>query len=178
LPKGLKVAKKELRARLREIERGKESGGNALGRKDREKLEAVLKELDEIIRPIPPSMFTADQLAVLQVAEADRTNEEIRKRLVPTRVLEGCGPADSQLRHGKSILSEPENPGVLHFFLTPRTIRTLCSIRFLQSRKRRGRDTEADRDRTAARIRVSGMAARQTAGVLESHGCQEARFIS
>jgi hypothetical protein len=51
----LEVAKKELRARLREIEEEeRESGGNALGRKDREKLEAVLKELDEIIRPIPP----------------------------------------------------------------------------------------------------------------------------
>ena len=51
----LEVAKKELRDRLRELEEEERgSGGDAVGRKDREKLEAVLKELDKIIRPIPP----------------------------------------------------------------------------------------------------------------------------
>jgi len=70
---------------------------------------------------------------------------------------------------GKAFSANPRNPGGPALLPDPeddpgRSAR----IRFLQSRKRRGRDTEADRDRTAARIRVSGMAARQTAGVLES----------
>jgi hypothetical protein len=43
-------AKKEIRDRLREIEQG---GGTA-GSVDKEKLEAVLRGLDEVIRPIPP----------------------------------------------------------------------------------------------------------------------------
>jgi len=43
-------AKKEIRDRLREIEEGGGTGGNA----DKEKLEAVLRELDEVIKPIPP----------------------------------------------------------------------------------------------------------------------------
>ena len=42
--------KKEIRDRLREIEEGGGTGGNV----DKEKLEAVLKDLDDVIRPIPP----------------------------------------------------------------------------------------------------------------------------
>ena len=48
-------AKRELRDRLRELEEEERvSGGNNVGSKEKEKLEAVLRELDEIIRPIPP----------------------------------------------------------------------------------------------------------------------------
>jgi predicted phage gp36 major capsid-like protein len=51
----LEVAKKEIRDRLREIEEEeRESGGDAVGSKEREKLEAVLRALDELIHPIPP----------------------------------------------------------------------------------------------------------------------------
>jgi hypothetical protein len=51
----IEVAKKEIRDRLRELEEEeRESGESAVGSKDREKLEAVLRELYEIIHPIPP----------------------------------------------------------------------------------------------------------------------------
>ena len=43
-------AKQEIRDRLQEIQEGGGPGGNV----DKQKLETVLKELDEVIRPIPP----------------------------------------------------------------------------------------------------------------------------
>jgi predicted phage gp36 major capsid-like protein len=49
------AAKKELRDRLRELEEElRVSGGNTEGSKEREKLEVILEELDELLRPVPP----------------------------------------------------------------------------------------------------------------------------
>ena len=51
----LELAKKEVRALLAELEREeRESGGDAVGSKVIEKLEAGLRELDELIAPTPP----------------------------------------------------------------------------------------------------------------------------
>jgi predicted ArsR family transcriptional regulator len=49
------LAKKEVRELLEELEREeRESGGSAVGSKGREKLEAGLRELNDLMQAIPP----------------------------------------------------------------------------------------------------------------------------